>query len=136
MFNAFGRSCVRLDSIRKAHWKTRMQNEGSDTKRLRDQIETWLNRAAMAYQMNHDELSKQALHYRWEYQKQLALLEGTEPPEAPQEPEDFFRGWDRGGPRKRDPDQPAPVPRRPLPNAGAGEIALPIPEQSSDDERA
>jgi len=88
----------------------------------------------MAYDMNNDELSKQALNKRWEYQKKLAELEGTEPPEAPAELEDFFRGWHRGNPRGRDPDQPARVPRRPLPNAGAGEVALPIPKQSTENE--
>jgi len=86
--------------------------DNSTIQKLRGQIYSWQWRAAMAYDMNNDELSKQALHYRWEYQKKLAELEGTEPPESPQEPEDFFRGWPRGNPRGRDPDQPARVPRR------------------------
>ena len=65
--------------------------------------------------------------------------------ELPQEPEYYFGRGDRGspnpqgdgpgfGPRRRDPDQPAPVPRGPLPKAGAGEVALPLPEQSTENE--
>jgi hypothetical protein len=112
---------------------------------VKAQIETWLNRAAMAYQQHNIDLSKVALMRRWQYQELLAELEGTEPPELPQEPEYYFGRSDGGspnpqgggpgfGPRRRDPDQPAPVPRRPLPNAGAGEVALPLPEQFPENE--
>jgi hypothetical protein len=113
-----------------------LQNE-----KLKERIVTWLNRAAMAYEQNNIDLSKQALYRRWQCQRELAELEGTEPPEPPKEPDDYFKGLDRGnwkpqsgdpgfGPSGRDPDQPAPVPRRPLPTAGAGEVALPLPEKS------
>jgi hypothetical protein len=113
--------------------------ELSDTQRIKDQIETWLGRAAMAYQQRNLDLTKQALNYRWQYQIRLAELEGTEPTAPPAEPDEFFRSLDRGqgpgrGPVDRDPDQPAPVPRRPLPNAGAGAISLPLPDASTKDE--
>ena len=67
------------------------------------------------------DLSKTALEKRWEYQKKLALLEGTDPPPPPLEPKDFFGGLGGSsgrGPRNYDPNQPAPVPRRPYPSSG------------------
>ncbi len=36
------------------------------------------------------------------------------------------------GPPKKDPDDPSLIPRRPLPTAGAGQIALPIPKLLED----
>jgi len=47
-----------------------------------------------------------------------------------------YRRWKSSGPgfgpSGRDPNQPAPVPRRPLPNSGTGEVALPLPEQPTE----
>jgi hypothetical protein len=134
-----------IDKHRAISCMSNFSKLGATPKKAKEQVETWLNRAAMAYEMGNLELSEQALMRRWQYQKLLSELEGTELPELPKKPEEFFRGWDRGnpnpkgdgpgfGPRRYDPDQPAPVPRRPLPNAGAGEIALPLPEQSTDHE--
>jgi len=111
-------------------------NEVSTEQKIQCQIDIWLNRALMAYHQGRMDLTKTALDARWEYQKKLALLEGTDPPPPPPDPEDFFRGLggDSGrGPRKRDPDQPAPVPLRPYPSAGAGEIALPLSESNEEE---
>lgn len=99
-------------------------------------IEIWFHRAAMAHKRDHIELSKDALNRRWQYQKELAELEGKEPPAPPRDPDYYFgrryntsQGYGPGfGRPGGDPDQPAPVPRRPLPDAGAGEIELPLPE--------
>jgi hypothetical protein len=111
--------------------------EVSAEKKIQYQIDIWLNRALMAFHEDRMDLSKTALEKRWEYQKKLALLEGTDPPPPPPEPKDFFEGLGGGsgprGPRNYDPNQTAPVPRRPLPSSGSGEIVLPLPESGEND---
>jgi len=101
-----------------------------------DRIEIWFSRAAQAYEQAHIQLSKDALYRRWQYQQALAEMDGTAPPPPPKDPEYYFGKRDRGdsqnygpgfGRPGGDPDQPAPVPRRPLPNAGDGEVELPLP---------
>jgi hypothetical protein len=112
-----------------------MHDKEEPQQKLKHQIDIWLNRALMAYQQDKMDLTKTALDKRWEYQKALAELEGSPPPPAPEDPKRFFRDWDQGpgfGRKGRDPDQPAPVPLRPYPAAGAGEIALPLPESSEN----
>lgn len=118
-----------------------MNTFDTDPKRLdngievwKDRIEIWFNRAAVSYKQDQIEVCKDALNRRWSYQQILAELEGTEPPDPPNEPEFYFgkrgrynRGVSQGGRGPSDPDQPAPVPRRPFPNTGAGEIGLPEP---------
>jgi len=115
-----------------------MKDEDLDKRQsYKDKIETWMNRAAMAYQQKNMELAKQALDRRWQFQIKLAELEGTQRPDPPDDPEEYFKGLDRGSPRGggpnrwpygSDPDNPARVPKRPLPTAGAGEVALPLPD--------
>jgi phage shock protein A len=50
----------------------------SDFQRLRDQIKTWANRAAMANQMGNEQLAKQALDKKREYENALAKLQEFE----------------------------------------------------------
>jgi len=70
-----------------------MSNADDSKSELEAWIDTWLNRAAAAYKHGNLELSKQALHKRWEYQKRLAEMETKETPEEPKDPELFFAGW-------------------------------------------
>ena len=117
-----------------------LSKDDSNLKKLKDQADTWFNRAAMAYQGNRMDLAKQALARRWDYLEKISKLEGTMPPELPPDPEQFFRDWRGGGnypgpgPKGRDPNQPAGVPRRPLPTVGAGEVALPLANNDADGE--
>ena len=101
----------------------------SSRKEIDDQISTWFKRAELAYQQKNTDLSKMCLQRRWQYQNELATQEGTAPPEESREPEYYFGREERGGP-----EQPALVPRQPHPSAGAGEIALPITIEGSDNE--
>jgi hypothetical protein len=66
----------------------------SKSQHLNDQIHIWLNRAALAYKQGNQKLSKEALDKRWYFQKQLADLENSKPPEQPAEAKVFFRDWD------------------------------------------
>jgi len=102
-----------------------------------DQAKIWFERAATAYQRNSIEVSKDALWRWWKYRQELSAFEGKPTPEQPKEPEHYFGrrdghlnlhgsgpGFGRPG---GDPNQPAPVPRRPHPDAGASEVEIPLP---------
>jgi len=99
-------------------------------KKMNGQISAWFKRAEMAYMQNNADLSRMCLQRRWQYQNELATMEGTAPPEESREPEYYFGRDDHGGP-----DQPALVPRQPHPNVGAGAIALPIPKETAESDK-
>ncbi|MFA7338894.1 MAG: hypothetical protein WC028_19060 [Candidatus Obscuribacterales bacterium] len=114
----------------------------ADPNKMEDEIEicrvrirVWFERAAIAYEKDAVALSKDALLRWWQYRFALAELEGTEPPEQPKAPIYYF-AWREDSKHSSsfyrrpgsDPDQPALVPLRPRPDAGAGEIELPLPE--------
>ncbi|MDP3510487.1 MAG: hypothetical protein Q8T09_21135 [Candidatus Melainabacteria bacterium] len=101
----------------------------SSQEEVNEQISTWFKRAELAYHQKNTDLSRMCLHRRWQYQNELATIEGTAPPEESKEP-NFYFGRDDPG----DPDQPALVPRQPHPNSGAGEVAMPLPMEDSDNE--
>jgi hypothetical protein len=65
-------------------------NREETIKNYKDQAQTWLNRAYVAHKMNNAELSKQAMEQRWQFLQKLAELEGTPPPDKPQDPEEAF----------------------------------------------
>lgn len=120
----------------------RMITFNADPSKVEDEIEVcrvrirvWFERAAEAYEKDSIALSKDALLRWWQYRYELAELEGTQPPEKQKAPIYYF-AW-REGPKHSssfyrrpdsDPDQPALVPLRPRPDAGAGEIELALPE--------
>jgi phage shock protein A len=54
------------------------QEEPSKFQKLRDQIETWKNRAAMARQAGRDELVQQAMEHKRRYENELAKLQEFE----------------------------------------------------------
>lgn len=97
--------------------------------KLKDRIDTWLNRARMAHRQGMDDLVRQALEHRHKYQVELAGIEGTEPP-APDDPDTIM--GPRGTPPENPPTQPTGVPRRPLPASGGSEVALQLPEPYDD----
>jgi len=115
----------------------RRLNGGSEA--YNERIKVWFERAAVAYQRDSIALSKDALYRWWQYRQELARLEGKQIPEQPKEPQYYFGkkdGLTRNsygndgpgfGPPGGDPDQPAPVPRRPRPDAGASEVEIPLP---------
>lgn len=53
-------------------------------------IETWHTRAGMAFENQNRELCAEALKRKWQYQRDLAALEGSTPPATPEKPEDIF----------------------------------------------
>jgi hypothetical protein len=118
-----------------------MNTFDADPKKVKDAIEVcnerikvWYIRAEMAYQQDSIAVSKDALYRWWQYRQALAEIEGKQTPQQPKDPPYYFgrrdgfnlnsQGYGRPG---GDPDEPGPVPRRPLPNAGAGEVELPLP---------
>lgn len=120
----------------------RMITFNADPKKMEDEIEVcrvrirvWFGRAAEAYEKDAVALSKDALLRWWQYRFALAELEGTELPEQPKAPIYYF-AWREDSKHTSsfyrrpgsDPDQPALVPLRPRPDAGAGEIELPLPD--------
>ena len=128
------------DSVR------RMNTFNADPNKMEDEIEVcrmrirvWFERAAEAYEKDSIALSKDALLRWWQYRHALAELEGTEPPEQPKAPIYYF-AWREDSKHtssfyrrpSSDPDQPALVPLRPRPYAGAGEIELPLPESPQE----
>lgn len=86
----------------------------------------------MAQQQNKLELTLIALERSWQYQKQVAELEGTKPPNQLEQEEQFFQSF--GGRKNpdddagRDPYAGAPVPKGPLPSIHGGEVILPLPD--------
>ncbi len=50
----------------------------SSFQRIRDQIETWANRAAMAKKMGNEQLAQQALDKKSQYENALARLQEFE----------------------------------------------------------
>jgi len=132
---------MRFGSMNAKYGPERTEPDSKSTpEQWKEGIQTWRNRAYMAYSQANIQLSKVALERMWNYQRQLAEMEGSDTPPYPLGPEEFFRNEEeRGGPgwlwpKGRDPDQPAPVPRRPLPPAGSGEVALPEPEAETEDD--
>jgi hypothetical protein len=118
-----------------------MNTFDADPKKMKDafeacneRIKIWYDRAAMAYQQDSIDVSKDALHGWWHYRQELAEIEGKQTPQQPKDPPYYFgrrdgfnlnsQGYGRLG---GDPDQPAPVPRRPRPDLGSGDVELPIP---------
>lgn len=104
-------------------------NDTEEISLLNRKMETWLNRAAMAYQQTYMDLAAQALERRWQFQKELAVLLGEAEPPHPPSPEEFFRDRGSGGTSKGDPNTPSRVPRIPYPSFGAGALALPEPTE-------
>jgi hypothetical protein len=121
----------------------------SDPGILKDLVLTWANRAAMARKQKADnrdrhqvmdELTGQALDHCWEYQTALAPILNVDTPPKPDSPEEVWQwlgGIDigpsgRGPDLPRAPDQPAGVPRKPLPFSGAGAVALPLPDEEPE----
>jgi hypothetical protein len=98
--------------------------------KLQAQAQTWLNRAGMAYQQKKNFLADQALSRMWAYQRDLATLNETSEPPYPEAAEEFFK--DKFGPAPGADDSPSLVPKRPYPSAGAGEIALPLPNPAEE----
>lgn len=113
---------------------------------LEDLMHSDFRQAALCYIFNENKKAKEFLILRLKHAWKLAKLLGTQPPDQSVGPVDFFSGrdWHRRllrpvsrrpekpdrGPRDSgpgmNPDQPAPVPRKPLPNPVAGTIALAI----------
>lgn len=101
-------------------------------------IATWHNRARMAVSVNQRELALIALEKKWQYEVQLAKIHGSEPPPKPQDPGDLtplshYPPPGRGFPPDRPMDN-SRVPKKPLPEAGSGEVALsePEPQEQAD----
>lgn len=92
-----------------------MTDSQEQIKSLMAQVEAWQNRAAMARKSGKSDLEQQALEYVSRYQEMLQDFEVIEP-EPPGD----------------DPFEGARVPKHPLPNAGAGAIALPLPPPEDD----
>lgn len=90
----------------------------------------------MAWQQRNLDLTEQALTRMWRFQVAAARIEGKEPPEKPPDPETYFGGGEgesRGVDRPWPPFDPSPVPRKPMPSSGAGEVALPLPENGDEE---
>lgn len=92
---------------------------------IQGKISAWQNRAWMAKQQGNDELVRQALERKWEYEKRLAEARDVEPPAAPQDGDDLFgpSGTDGGGA----PPMPSGVPRKQGPRGGDAADAVAQP---------
>ncbi len=91
----------------------------------------WRNRALMARKQSDEGLVNQALGYMWRFQTQVAKMQGKEPPDRPADiPLSLFDEDDSDPPWR--PYDPSRVPKVPLPSSGAGEVALPLPEEDWD----
>ena len=94
----------------------------------------------MARQQNNEDLVKQALLRMWQYQAEAAYLLGKKPPprpkDIPYDDVDVGEGPDPGtdypGNPPWRPYDPSRVPKNPLPSSGAGEVAMPLPEDKND----
>jgi hypothetical protein len=108
-------------------------------------IRIWFIRALKAEKSGNTELLEVALEECWKVQKNICKSTGSEIPERPLSSSDVIPWLATHLPyspnrpeNKRDPEQPgepeqpAGVPRKPLPYAGAGEIALPLPHKNED----
>jgi ATP-dependent Clp protease ATP-binding subunit ClpA len=100
-------------------------------KKCRDQMTTWFNRAIMAKHQSREELVKQALERKWQYEQELARVMGIDPPDEPEDPDDLI---DSGGPDDLPPNAPAGVPRRPKPASGDTDNALRLPQSDGDEQ--
>jgi len=54
------------------------KEKNSQAQKIKDQIETWDNRAKMARQQNNEELAQQALERKRKYENALAQLQEFE----------------------------------------------------------
>jgi hypothetical protein len=95
---------------------------------VKTQISTWQNRAWMASQQGNQDLVQQALTHKHRYEKRLAELLGTDPPDEPHVDSPFD-----DDPPQGPSSETSGVPRRPLPTAGGNAIALPLPDPEKDD---
>jgi len=110
-----------------------------ELKVAQERASTWRNRALMARQQNNEELAQQALERMRRYEAEAAHLLKKSPPNDKDIPnEDVDRGDDPepgidypGNPPWR-PYDPSRVPKKPLPSSGAGEVAMPLPEDKND----
>ncbi|HIA55409.1 MAG TPA: hypothetical protein EYN91_25550 [Candidatus Melainabacteria bacterium] len=104
-----------------------------------ERASTWRNRAQMARQQNNEDLAQQALARARQYEAEAAYLQKKAPPEPKDiSNDDVDRGDDPdpgidypGNPPWR-PYDPSRVPKKPLPSSGAGEVAMPLPEDKND----
>lgn len=108
------------------------ENFADQVRECQRSIDTWRNRAGMAWQHSRLDLSEQALARMWEYQVKLAELTKSFPPHEPPPPEEYFRDIGGGGGGARPPLDPSRVPKRPIPENGSGALALPLPSREDD----
>lgn len=108
-------------------------------------LRVWFIRALKSERSGDNELLEEALEQCWKIQKTICEFTGREIPERPLSSSEVvpWLGTDLpaspGGPADKrgpeppgEPDNPARVPRKPLPYAGAGEVTLPLPTKSED----
>lgn len=104
-----------------------------------ERASTWRNRALMARQQNNEDLAQQALARARQYEAEAAYLQKKAPPGPTDVPRDDVDKGDDPDPGIDYPDDrpwrpydPSRVPKKPLPSSGAGEVAMPLPEDKTD----
>lgn len=96
-----------------------LHEQPDSRERVANYLAIWHNRAFKEFFTGDREAAKLYLGFKWYYQSRLAEIDGTDPPPLPED-----NDW---------PFDPSRVPRKPHPYAGAGEVALPLPEPSREE---